>query len=94
MTTPRWIMIEGSALTGMADVWEAFAALLDLPDHFGRNLDALHDSLTADVPGPLVIEWRDATATRAALGDGFDRLRATLEDAARARPDLEVRFRD
>ena len=94
MTAPRRIIIEGAMLTGMADVWETLAALLDLPDHFGRNLDALHDSLTADVPGPLAIEWREAAASRAALGDGFDRLRATLEDAARARPDLEVRFRD
>lgn len=94
MTTPRRIVVEGAAATRSDLVWLALAALPGLPDHFGRNLDALYDSLTTDVPGPIAIEWRDAAASRAALGETFDRLRQTLEEAAGARPDLTVRFRD
>ena len=91
---PVRFVIEGAAVTGPDLAWLALAALPGLPGHFGRNLDALHDSLTADLPGPIEIEWRDAAASRAALGETFDRLRRTLEEAAEARPDLAVRFRD
>ena len=94
MTTPRRIVIEGAAITSLADAWEALALLLELPAHFGRNLDALYDCLTADVPGPIAIDWRDAAASRAAIGPAFDRLCETIADAAAARPDLTASFRD
>ena len=94
MTVPRRIVIEGAAIATLADAWEALATLLDLPPHFGRNLDALHDSLTTDVPGPIAIEWRDAAASRAAVGAAFDRLRETIAETAETRPDLSARFRD
>lgn len=94
MTRPRRIVIEGAAIATLADGWEALVALLDLPPHFGRNLDALHDSLTTDVPGPVAIEWRDAAASRAAMGAAFERLRETIAEAAESRPDLSARFRD
>ena len=94
MSPPRRIVIEGAAITGPAEAWEALAALLDLPGHFGRNLDALHDCLTTDVAGPIAIEWRDAAASRATMGAAFDRLQETIAEAAAARPDLSARFRD
>ena len=86
-------VIEGAAIATLDDAWDALAAALALPGHFGRNLDALHDCLTGDVPGPLTIEWRDAAASEQALGAAFARLRATLEEAATERADLRVEFR-
>lgn len=94
MTRPKHVVVEGRAVTGIDLAWEALATILDLPPHFGRNLDALHDCLTGDVPGPIAIEWRDAAASRAAIGVAFDRLRETIVEAADVRPDLEARFRD
>jgi ribonuclease inhibitor len=91
--TARRIRIDGAAVATLAQAWDALAAALELPAHFGRNLDALHDCLTTDVPGPLVVEWRNSDRTAAALGADFARLRAALEEAAEARPDLRVRFR-
>ena len=34
----------------------AIGAALGFPDHFGKNLDALNDSLR-DLPGPTVLLW-------------------------------------
>jgi len=99
MTTPgpsdrtaRLVVIEGAALTSLDEAYSALARALPLPDHFGDNLDALFDSLTGDVPGPLDIEWRDSAAARAAIGPAFERLRETMQDAASDREDLTVRF--
>ena len=89
----RRIRIDGAAVTTLSEAWGALERALDLPAHFGRNLDALHDSLTTDVPGPLDIDWRASGRTAAALGVDFDRLRTTMEEASMARPDLRVRFR-
>ncbi|MCC7273712.1 MAG: barstar family protein [Alphaproteobacteria bacterium] len=88
----RHVTIDGAAIATPAQAWDALAAALELPAHFGRNLDALFDSLTRDVPGPLAVTWRAAAATERTLGSYFHRLRATLEDAARARSDLTVAF--
>lgn len=71
-------------------VYDALQRQLPLPQHFGRNLDALWDALTADVPGPITIVWRDHTHVRAALGDDYDRLIATLREVATQRPDFRL----
>ena len=34
----------------------AVGEALEFPDHYGRNLDALHDCLR-DVPGPTLLLW-------------------------------------
>lgn len=91
--SPRRVRIDGAAVTSLAEAWELLARALELPEHFGRNLDALHDCLTGDVPGPLVVEWRNSARTEATLGPDFGRIRATMEEAAAERPDLRVRFR-
>jgi ribonuclease inhibitor len=90
--TVRRCVLEGGALRSVEAVYDALQAGLGLPSHFGRNLDALWDALTTDVPGPVAIVWRDSAASRAALGPEFDRLVAVLREAAAARPDLELRL--
>ncbi len=91
--TLRRIRIDGAGIATLAQAWDALDRALDLPGHFGRNLDALYDCLTTDVDGPLEIDWRDADRTATALGADFERLRRAMEDASAARPDLRVRFR-
>lgn len=79
----------------LADLDAAYDRLesgLGLPAQFGRNLDALWDSLTADVEGPIEIVCRDVEAMRARIGPGFDRMLATLSEAAAARRDLRLVF--
>lgn len=67
---------------------------LGLPRHFGHNLDALFDSLTTDVPGPVTIVWRGRSRAALAADPELGPLLATLEAAARERPDLLLRIEE
>lgn len=63
---------------------------LQLPAHFGRNLDALWDALTTDVQGPFEIVWRDHAWARGKLGADYDRLVTTLREVEQERSDFRL----
>lgn len=84
----RRCVIDGRSVATIDDVYEVLAVQLDFPPHFGRNLDALWDTLTTDIPGPLEIRWEQAKASRKALKAAFDRIETVLREAADAREDL------
>lgn len=44
------------------DLWDAVAATWELPDWFGRNLDALFDVLAERAGTPTVVVWDGLTA--------------------------------
>lgn len=71
-------------------VYDILARDLSLPAHFGRNLDALYDALTGDVPGPIEIVVEDRKSLEVALGDKAKRLLRLLADAKVARNDLTL----
>jgi ribonuclease inhibitor len=73
--------------------YDALAAGLALPAHFGRNLDALHDALTGDVAGPFEIVVENANAFEAATGAKGKALLALLRQVARARKDATIAIR-
>jgi len=72
----------------MDAIYNALQQQLDLPAHFGRNLDALFDALTFDVPVPVEIVWKDHAWARPKLGAEYDRLIATLRDVENEREDF------
>ncbi len=69
-------------------IYDRLAGELDLPPHFGRNLDALWDVLTAEVEGPVRIVWRLDPELRAELGAFATALLALFEAVSREREDL------
>lgn len=71
-------------------IYTAFQRQLNLPAHFGRNLDALYDALRADVAGPVEIVWTDHAWARAKLGPDYDRLLTTLRDVENEREDFTL----
>ncbi|GHD59047.1 barstar family protein [Jeongeupia chitinilytica] len=80
-------------IRSMDDVYAQLARQLPLPAHFGRNLDALFDLLTADLEGSLTLNWPDAADARPYLGaDRHAALLTTLRDAADERDDLHLRI--
>jgi ribonuclease inhibitor len=74
-------------------IYDILARELGLPRHFGRNLDALHDSLTGDVAGPFEIVVEDVNALERALGTKGRALIETLRSAAGARRDATLTLR-
>ena len=83
-------ILEGAELADLNAVYDALAAQLGFPAHFGRNLDALWDVLTTDIAGPIEIEWRDMAAAHRRLGQDFDRLARLFDDLTTARRDIRI----
>lgn len=75
---------------GVEAIYMDLARQLDLPGHFGANLDALWDALTRNVAGPVEIVWPEFSRQRRRLGISADRLLKTLQDVAAERPDVRV----
>jgi ribonuclease inhibitor len=73
--------------------YDILARDLGFPARFGRNLDALWDCLTADVPGPYAIVVENAAALKRALGVKGPALLALLKDVRRARSDARITLR-
>ena len=64
---------------GVEAIYMDLARQLDLPDHFGANLDALWDALTRNVEGPVEISWPEFSRHRRRLGIAADRLRSIVD---------------
>ncbi|WP_408899124.1 barstar family protein [Nocardioides sp. R1-1] len=52
----RFGYVDGAGLESRADVLRALGEALAFPDHYGANLDALHDCLR-DLPERTVVLW-------------------------------------
>ena len=77
----------------MTKVYNTLARELELPAHFGRNLDALWDCLARDVAGPFEIEVENAQALRDAAGAKGEAFLKLLRDLRRERADATIRIR-
>lgn len=86
---PRAVL-SADAIKSIDDVYDVLAAALPLPDWFGRNLDALWDTLSTDVPGPYEIVLQESDALIAALGPHYLPLLTVLRDLAGERDDAHV----
>lgn len=83
----RTIILDGARLNERAAAMDILTLTLDLPQKWGRNLDALHDCLT-EVGQPTRMELMDCAALE---GTGFgQRLLKVLEDAAWENPYIEL----
>lgn len=83
--------IEFADVRSLEDFYRQLAAQTPLPAHFGRNLDALFDVLTAEIAGPVTIVWHRHDASAPLLGhDDYTALLAVLHDAANSRSDLHL----
>ena len=83
----RRIELDGACLTRRGQAMDYLSARLELPEWWGRNLDALYDCLTEPGEPRLLV-----LADRAAMeGAPFGRrLLRVLEDAAEENPFLKL----
>ena len=83
----RTILLDGGRLARRGAAMDILTLALDLPEEWGRNLDALHDCLT-EVGQPTRMELTDREALeRTVFGQ---RLLRVLEDAAWENPYIEL----
>ena len=83
-TRKRRFVVDLTGVRSAARLHAVLAEALPLPEHYGRNLDALHDVLTEFGPRWHIV-FRNA-------GAAMRGLRAVCEDAMTETPGLEIEF--
>ncbi|GIP24350.1 barstar family protein [Paenibacillus sp. J22TS3] len=63
------ITLDGRQLHTREDLHAALREALDLPSHYGNNLDALWDCLTGWVEMPVTIRWVHYEESEKKLGE-------------------------
>ena len=81
------VILDGQAMVSRRMAHETLSTALNLPEHYGRNLDALYDCLTT-YSTPVAIILENVQAMLAALGRYGVRLLTVLYDAAEENPNL------
>ncbi|MBR5423052.1 MAG: barstar family protein [Clostridia bacterium] len=92
----KYVFLDGARIDSPRELHETFAASLELPDYFGRNMDALHDCLT-DIFEPVTVIAVNAELLREHLGrsaNAFRRLMADLCEEKEGFRFLEEPFDD
>ena len=69
MNSLNKVVIQGSKVTDKNILHQILKQELNLPNHYGENLDALWDCLTTDIKLPLTIEWIGFQKSKELLGD-------------------------
>ena len=83
------IELDGRRMTDRAALHDYLQEALELPDYYGRNLDALYDLLMEDAR-PKEILLRCSAKAEAQLGGYGTAFLETLRQAAEENPALEV----
>jgi ribonuclease inhibitor len=87
------LILNGRDIDSLERFYQELAKVLALPDHFGRNLDALWDVLTSDIAGPVELIWEDSGRSRNTMGRDFDRVITVLREVALERDDFSLTLR-
>jgi ribonuclease inhibitor len=82
------VILEGKRLQDPQEAYPYLKEKLDLPDHFGENLDALYDCLT-EICGMSIIRIE---AMMPEESEFYRRLIRVMQDAADENRQLELRI--
>lgn len=84
------VILDGAQISTLAELHARLAELLELPDHYGANLDALWDALTGWVTLPLTIYWVHYEECSQRLGEKCARVLQVLREAEEEQIGLKV----
>ena len=84
--------LDGRIIGSLDDLYDQLTTGLSLPEHFGRNLDALWDVLSTDVRGPFEILWKHAGDSKKLMGRDFERAVKLLKDLQKERDDFTLKI--
>ncbi len=76
------IVIKGEEITSREELHSVLKKELELPDHYGNNLDALWDCLTEGLEEDVFITWTDFEKSFRSIGPYALTTVRVIEDAA------------
>lgn len=79
--TRQIVELDGRLLTSRTMLHDVLSKELELPEHYGRNLDALWDCLTESSARPLTIHWSHYEASKKQLGEYCEQVLHLFQDA-------------
>jgi ribonuclease inhibitor len=88
----RQCTLDGKTIRSLDDLYDQLSIPLSLPEHFGRNLDALWDVLSTDVEGSFKIVWKHTGDSRKLMGKDFDRAVKLLKHLQKERDDFTLKI--
>jgi ribonuclease inhibitor len=88
----RQCTLDGKTIRSLDDLYDQLSIRLSLPEHFGRNLDALWDALSTDVADSFEIVWKHARHSKKLMGKDFDRAVKLLKDLQKERGDFTLKI--
>ena len=89
MSVKRYIL-DGSTIHSLNDLYDQLSADLGFPTYFGRNLDALWDVLSTDIPGAIEIVWIKTSISKNYMGNDFDKIIKVLRELEEHRGDFRL----
>jgi ribonuclease inhibitor len=87
------IILDGNEFKTQQELHALLQKKLDLPEHYGRNLDALWDCITSWIDLPLTLTWINFDESKKHLGSYADRLVEMLQEAEQELGEFKVEIR-
>jgi ribonuclease inhibitor len=87
------VFLDGATIRSQEELHDALKRTLELPEYYGRNLDALWDCLTGWIETPLTLVWQNYEASRRSVGDYADRVLGLLRKAEKEVNGFKVEVR-
>jgi len=84
------IQIDGNLIKSEQDFHVAIAKLLEFPEWYGKNLDALWDLLTGHVETDVQLTWSNHQISKENLGEDFKAIISVFEDLKESYPEFEL----
>lgn len=76
--------IDGQNINSDADFHAAISSALPFPAFYGKNLDALWDVLTGMLERPVLLVWKNSSASEAVMPERFKQIIEVLRAAESA----------
>jgi ribonuclease inhibitor len=90
----RQYVIDGNNFNGVSTFYDEVSKVFSFPDYFGRNLDALYDSLS-DIGEPVEIIWKNSQKSKEEFSNDasqpmfFSQVMYTMNDVFELKVTLE-----
>ncbi|PEY87921.1 barnase inhibitor [Bacillus cereus] len=86
------VVLDGEKFDNLEQMHIYLQKILDIPDFYGHNLDALWDFLTGIIEIPLTIRWINFKESEIKLGEDCKRLLQLFREVEDEKDDFKLKI--